>query len=195
MLQNVKLLVVVFKIYVFILKCILNIFVKMCLININSVTLQKLMLLKNFKQIINLAVKSKLANQIFSHETSNNSTKRYYGDYYRHKYDAEVEKLINEQITTELAAGYSYLNLACHFGRPDIALPGVQGFFMKMFYEELEHGLGFIKYQNMRGGQITLEPLQCQKPKGLEILDAFELSLEMEKSVKEVHFNEISIFD
>ncbi|KAF2880473.1 hypothetical protein ILUMI_25703 [Ignelater luminosus] len=103
----------------------------------------------------------------------------------RHCYHKETEDAVNQQILAEFNACYAYLSMACYFGRTEVALPGCQGFFMRMHEEEHEHALYFINYQIMRGGYVHLYPLtipECQDWKSIH--HALSVAVEMEKLVK-----------
>ncbi|XP_023028937.2 soma ferritin [Leptinotarsa decemlineata] len=104
----------------------------------------------------------------------------------RHKFHKETEDILNQQITEEFNAAFSYLSMACYFGRTDIALPGCQGYFMNMHVEELSHAIIFVNYVLMRGASVALSPIQVpdnQDWKSVE--NAFAAALEMEKRIKE----------
>ncbi|XP_018572769.1 soma ferritin-like [Anoplophora glabripennis] len=104
----------------------------------------------------------------------------------RHKYHKDTEKSVNDQIAAELNAAFSYLSMACYFGRTEVSLPGCQGFFMDMYEEELDHAMVFINYQLLRGAHVTLSDIdvpECQD--WMCINNAFSAALEMEKLVKE----------
>lgn len=90
----------------------------------------------------------------------------------------------------ELAAGYTYLSMAAFFGRTDVALPGCHAFFSKMYLEEQAHALKLIGYQNMRGGHVLLCPIAVSgnDQDWKNACNAFKVSVEMEKAVKEVCF-------
>jgi len=105
------------------------------------------------------------------------------------QWSKKCEVAVNKQINMELHAGYSYLSLAQFFGRSDVGLTNVSNFFWKCEKEEKEHALGFIKYQNKRGGLVCFAPIQ---PLGIPLttatftlLKAFEKALELEKEVTE----------
>jgi len=51
---------------------------------------------------------------------------------------------------------------AYYFDRDDVALKGFSNFFKKSSDEEREHAEKFMKYQNMRGGRIVLQPIQVR---------------------------------
>ncbi|KAH7954834.1 hypothetical protein HPB49_021974 [Dermacentor silvarum] len=75
---------------------------------------------------------------------------------------------------------------AYYFDRDDVALPGFHKFFKKSSEEEREHAEKLMKYQNMRGGRVVLQPIQ--KPAQDEWgagLDAMQAALELEKTVNQ----------
>lgn len=106
----------------------------------------------------------------------------------RHRYHKETERAINDQISEELRASYTYLSITCHFGRTDVALPGCKGFFHKMHLEEHDHAHKLIQYQIMRGGRVVLHPLCIanEDQDWHDICFALETALKLEKEVKEV---------
>lgn len=106
----------------------------------------------------------------------------------RHGYHEEIERMVNNQIVAEFSAGYTYLSMAAYFGRSDVALPGCHAFFSKMYLEEQEHALKLIEYQNMRGGRVELCPISVfsEDQDWKSICNVFTVSLNMEKTVKEV---------
>jgi len=104
----------------------------------------------------------------------------------RQNFDAECEAGINKQINMELYASYVYLSMAYYFDREDVALPGFHKFFLKSSDEEREHAQKFMKYQQMRGGRVVLQPID--KPSLDEWgsgLNAMEAALELEKTVNQ----------
>lgn len=104
----------------------------------------------------------------------------------RQNYHIDCEARINKQINMELYASYVYTSMAYYFDRDDVALPGFHKFFKKSSEEEREHAAKLMKYQNMRGGRVVLQPIQ--KPAQDEWgsgLDAMQASLELEKSVNQ----------
>ncbi|KAG5875788.1 hypothetical protein JTB14_023536 [Gonioctena quinquepunctata] len=104
----------------------------------------------------------------------------------RHEFHRETEDIINRQVTEEFKAAFSYLSIACYFGRSEIALPGCQGYFMNMYTEELTHALVLANYLLMRGGYVVLSPIDVPEDQDWKsISNAFVVALEMEKMVKE----------
>ena len=51
------------------------------------------------------------------------------------------------------------LQQAWYFDRDDVALKGFHKFFKKASEEEREHAEKMMKYQNMRGGRVVLQPV------------------------------------
>ncbi|ERL93349.1 hypothetical protein D910_10641 [Dendroctonus ponderosae] len=104
----------------------------------------------------------------------------------RHKFHKEVEAALNEQIEIEFKASFAYLSMACYYGKSQVALPGCQGFFMKMHEEEHEHGIVFLNYVLMRGGQVQVP---CIKPPDIQdwkdISKTFLTAVRLESQVKE----------
>uniref|UniRef100_A0A6M2E8P7 Ferritin n=1 Tax=Amblyomma tuberculatum TaxID=48802 RepID=A0A6M2E8P7_9ACAR len=104
----------------------------------------------------------------------------------RQNYHIDCEARINKQINMELYASYVYTSMAYYFDRDDVALPGFHKFFKKSSEEEREHADKLMKYQNMRGGRVALQPIQ--KPSQDEWgtgLEAMQAALELEKTVNQ----------
>lgn len=104
----------------------------------------------------------------------------------RQNFHQESEAGINKQINMELYAGYVYQSMAFYFDRDDVALKGFSKFFKKSSEEERGHAEKLMKYQNMRGGRIVLQPIQ--KPECDEwgsCLEALEAALALEKSINQ----------
>ena len=64
------------------------------------------------------------------------------------------------QIAVETAASFQYLAMYAFFDRPEVALKQAAAFFEKAQTEEIGHAKAFIKYQNSRGGRVTLQRIQ-----------------------------------
>lgn len=106
------------------------------------------------------------------------------GSLARQNWHEECEAHINRQINMELYASYVYMSMAYYFDRDDIALHGIHNFFKKSSDEEREHAEKFMKYQNMRGGRVILQPVaKPSKDEWESPLDAFIAALELEKTV------------
>ncbi|XP_045146424.1 ferritin heavy chain-like [Echinops telfairi] len=71
-------------------------------------------------------------------------------------YQKQCEAAINQQISLELHASYTYLSMASHFSREDVALKNFGAYFMRLSNE----GLGFVEalmqLQNQREGCLEL---------------------------------------
>uniref|UniRef100_A0A914RWS1 Ferritin/DPS protein domain-containing protein n=1 Tax=Parascaris equorum TaxID=6256 RepID=A0A914RWS1_PAREQ len=51
---------------------------------------------------------------------------------------------------------------ACYFDRDDVGLPKISKWLKKQSEEERGHAIGFMKYQNTRGGRIVLQNIQVR---------------------------------
>lgn len=108
----------------------------------------------------------------------------------RQKYFDECEAAINEQINVEYNVSYVYHALYAYFDRDNIALKGFAKFFKESSDEEREHAEKLMKYQNMRGGRVTLHtivtpPSEFEHVEKGDALYAMELALSLEKLVNE----------
>merc|ERR1719328_51077 len=85
--------------------------------------------------------------------------------------------MINKQINMELYASYVYMAMACYFDRDDVALKGFAKRFADNSTEEREHAQKLISYQNMRGGRVAFQDIECQ----------LELEQTVHKALLELH--------
>lgn len=106
----------------------------------------------------------------------------------RFKYHKEIEDAINKQITSEFSAAFSYLTIGCYFGRTNVGLLGTQQFYRRMYCEEVEHALGLIKYQELRGGHVDLKEVNVGHCDNCTIQKSLKVALCMEKGVCEQLF-------
>ena len=108
----------------------------------------------------------------------------------RQNYHPTCEGAINKQINLELHAFYTYLSMAYHYDRHDIALQGFHEFYKKRSGEELEHAQKFMKYQNSRGGSIVLQDIRkANRETWGSCLETMENALTLERSVNEALLN------
>ncbi|KAJ8910417.1 hypothetical protein NQ315_013892 [Exocentrus adspersus] len=157
---------------------------KKCILHNN-----KNLLMKNSNVYENL-INKVMPRTAFCTKSENRSCKPSPG---RHEYHKETEDSVNNQIGAEFNAAFSYLSMACYFGRTEISLPGCQGFFTNMYEEELEHAMIFINHQLLRGGYVLLPTISLSHSQDWKsIKKAFATALEMEKSIKE---KLVSLFD
>jgi len=104
----------------------------------------------------------------------------------RQNWSEECENKLNEQINTELDASYAYMQIASYFMRQNVGVDKLVKYFSNASMEEREHAEKFIKYQNMRGGCVVFKPI---KPTEIslgeqnDILEAFQITLKLEKQV------------
>ena len=105
----------------------------------------------------------------------------------RQNWNSTCEDALNNQIKVEYQASYHYHLLAAHFYRTDIGLSKLGDFFNSRSLEEREHADKMMRYQCTRGGLIKLQNLPVPElvNEHQTVLDAFNLSLVLEKSVNE----------
>jgi len=104
----------------------------------------------------------------------------------RQNYHKESEGAINKQINMELHASYTYLAMAYSMDNTEVALPGFFKFFKNCSDEERTHAEKLMKYQNMRGGNIILQPInKPARDMYTDPLEATEAALQLEKQVNE----------
>jgi len=110
----------------------------------------------------------------------------------RQNYHEESEAKVNRQINLELYASYTYLAMAFHFDRDDVALGNIHKFFLKASDEEKEHAQKLMKFQNQRGGRIMLQDIKVPEKNEWScaaeaMSDALELEKHVNQSLLEMH--------
>lgn len=104
----------------------------------------------------------------------------------RQNFHSESEAGVNKQINLELYASYTYLSMAYHFDRDDVALPGAHKFFKKASDEEREHAQKLMKFQNQRGGRIVLQNIvKPEKDEWGTLMEAMQAAQTLEKNVNQ----------
>jgi len=104
----------------------------------------------------------------------------------RQNFHQESEAGVNKQINLELYASYVYQQMAYHFDRDDVALPGFHKYFKEQSDEERGHAQKFMDFQNKRGGRIVLQDIaKPTKQDWNNGLEAMEAALELEKTVNQ----------
>lgn len=105
-------------------------------------------------------------------------------------YTSDQEAGVNAQINVEYTAMYAYHALWAYFDRDTVALPGFAKYFLEQSEEERGHAHDFMKYQNLRGGRVELQPLAVPEMKFINMDDgtsdalyAMDLHLQLEKFV------------
>lgn len=113
----------------------------------------------------------------------------------RQNFHKDCEDAINKQINLELFANYSYLSLAYHFDRDDIALPGLYKYFKKCSEEERTHADLLITYLHKRGGRLHLMDISApDKQDWANAHESMQYALQLEKNVNEhlLHLHSIA---
>jgi len=104
----------------------------------------------------------------------------------RQNYHEESEAGVNRQINLELYASYTYMAMAYHFDRDDVALGNIHKYFVKASDEERDHAQKLMKFQNQRGGRIVLQDVKCpRKCAWSSAAEAMQDALDLEKHVNQ----------
>ena len=104
----------------------------------------------------------------------------------RQNWSEKSEVELNKQISREYQASLSYHVLSNYFNRDDIGLNKLVDYFNKASLEEREHADKLMNYQSMRGGIVKLssiDPLTIELDKSNDIIEAFQIALELEKTI------------
>jgi ferritin heavy chain len=101
----------------------------------------------------------------------------------RQNFSEDVELAINNQINMELFASYTYLAMAYHFNRHDVALKGFYHFFKKSSDDEREHAMKLLEYMNKRGGKVILRDIVAPGTQWNTAEEAVAAALQLEKDV------------
>jgi len=101
---------------------------------------------------------------------------------------------LQQQINEELFASLTYLNMAAHFQRNDVARKGFYRFFLDQSDEEKKHAHKLIHYMNKRGGQVKAfaveMPSKFEWSSALEaVTSAVELEADLNKKLHLIHKN------
>jgi len=101
---------------------------------------------------------------------------------------------LNQQITEELKASYTYRAMANYFARDDVGLPGFAKFFHESSEEEHKHAKMMMDYMVKRGGLLTLNdiprPISQEWENGLEALrEALNLEKFVNNKLLDLHWD------
>ena len=104
----------------------------------------------------------------------------------------EREEFVNKQIAMEYWASLQYHAISSYFNNQSVGLGNISKFFNKCSLEEREHADKLVDYQNKRGGNVVIyqvtginNKFYNSKVEKSNILQAFELALEMEQKIYE----------
>ncbi len=92
-----------------------------------------------------------------------------------------VEAALNDQIRKEFHSAYLYLAMSAHFERS--FLPGLAHWMEVQSKEEQDHATKLLKYLQERGGTVELQAIDAPPAKWKTPLEAFEKTLEHERTV------------
>ena len=94
---------------------------------------------------------------------------------------ANIAKLINEQINAEFYSAYLYLSFADYY--EEVGLSGYANYFEIQAAEERDHALIFRKYLHENGEKVTLKKIDQPKVNFKKHIEPLEAALEHEKLV------------
>ena len=94
---------------------------------------------------------------------------------------ANIAKLINEQINAEFYSAYLYLSFADYYAEEDLS--GYANYFEIQAAEERDHALIFRNYMHENGEKVTLKKIDQPKQTFKDYAGPLEAALEHEKLV------------
>ncbi|XP_019762844.2 soma ferritin-like [Dendroctonus ponderosae] len=104
----------------------------------------------------------------------------------RQNFHKDCEDAINKQVNLELFCSYTYMCMAHHFQRDDVALSGFIHYFKHACDSERDHAHLLMDYQNSRGGRIALKAIEAPGRQEWDTpQEAMQDALELEKRVNE----------
>ena len=95
--------------------------------------------------------------------------------------DANVSKLINEQINKELYSAYLYLDFSIYYEHQ--GLGGFANWYMIQAQEERDHAMLMLQYLQNNGEKITLEAVAKPDKELNSLMDPLKMGLEHEMYV------------
>lgn len=101
--------------------------------------------------------------------------------------DANVKKLLNEQINKEFYSAYLYLDFANYYA--DEGLDGFANWYNIQAQEERDHALLFVKYLQNNGEKVTLDAIAKPDKTLNSIMDVLNAGLEHERYVTSLIHN------
>ena len=102
------------------------------------------------------------------------------------KIEKELEQILNEQITHEFEAAYTYLGLSTALN--DAGFPGFSHWMRKQYEEELTHAMKIIDYVQERGGSVKFQSFECPNFTLKCPCEAFKAAYDHEiKNTKYIH--------
>ena len=95
--------------------------------------------------------------------------------------NANVSKLLNEQINKEFYSAYLYLDFANYYA--SVGLDGFENWYRVQAQEERDHAMLFYQYLQNNGEKVTLEAIAKPDKKFETLMDPLTAGLEHEKYV------------
>ena len=95
--------------------------------------------------------------------------------------NANVSKLINEQIAKELYSAYLYLDFSVYYEAE--GLDGFANWYMIQAQEERDHAMLMLKYLQLNGEKVTLEAIDKPDKTYASLMDPLKAGFEHEQYV------------
>ena len=95
--------------------------------------------------------------------------------------NANVSKLINEQIAKELYSAYLYLDFSVYYEAE--GLDGFANWYMVQAQEERDHAMLMLKYLQLNGEKVTLEAIDKPDKTYTSLMDPLKAGFEHEQYV------------
>ncbi len=95
--------------------------------------------------------------------------------------NANVSKLINEQIAKELYSAYLYLDFSVYYEAE--GLDGFANWYMVQAQEERDHAMLMLKYLQLNGEKVTLEAIDKPDKTYASLMDPLKAGFEHEQYV------------
>jgi len=102
-----------------------------------------------------------------------------------------MEGNLNHQINREIYSAYLYLSMAAYSA--SVGLAGCENWFKVQTQEEMEHAMKFYAYITQQGGRVVLEEIEAPPNFFSSVAEAFEQTLEHEKSVTSMISNLVKL--
>ena len=101
--------------------------------------------------------------------------------------NANVSKLLNEQINKEFYSAYLYLDFANYYA--SVGLDGFENWYRVQAQEERDHAMLFLQYLQNNGCKVTLDTIQKPDKELKDKLEVLEFGLEHERYVTGLIYN------
>ncbi|ENN82891.1 hypothetical protein YQE_00743, partial [Dendroctonus ponderosae] len=112
----------------------------------------------------------------------------------RQNFHKDCEDAINKQINLQLFTSYTFVYMAYHLERDNVALPGFSEIFKYASDAELEHAKRLMNQLNIRGGRIVLMAIEApEKQEWGTVVEIMQDALELEKRAHEARHQDVNL--